>query len=932
MSQAQVEQYSGTSLSAFVVTLLSNGIVSFAFLAVFFLLRLRLKNVYEPRAYIPTVRKERRMEPLPSLGWPLVILNIFRHRKIIIERSGMDSYFFIRYLRFILIVFTPALLLIWPILLPINYAGGLGDNPPAGLLSVKGLDRFAFGNVPRTHTARYWAHIILAYLLISWFCYNVAVEMRHFVETRHDWLRSARHRASPQATTILVNSLPQDRRDDVGVRDLFEGLPGGVRRVWLNRDCSTLLNDVEDRVKIAKKLEAGVLGLMKTSQKGKPNRPHHRVIGNGRTCLPNWLFFIGHKVDTIDWCKEELTRLDSGIALTRENPNKLPASNSAFVQFNRQIAAHMAVQSLPSTELTKCQPRYLELDPRDVIWGNMARRWWERSLLTAAVWAGVIAFTIFFAIPVTFIGGLSNITSLIRVAPFLSFLTNVPPKYQGVITGLVPTVLMAAVLALVPVLMKLGARLQGHPTKTVVSLVVQEMYFFFLFVQLFLVITIASSVTAFINSAVQSPTRIPQLLATNMPKAATFYFSYFVLQGLSVSSGDLAQMLTLVKRFLLAPIVDSTPRQKWRRLNRLQSQNWGTTFPSFTVLACIGMIYSVIAPLILIFVVVAFALFVLDYIYNVMFVLDFDTDTGGLSFPAALNQTFVGAYFLELILTGLFFLVRNQDGNGVPCKVQGIFAIILFGLTIVFHLSLFRAYRPAVHFLPLDAAQLDQEAAVPELEQKDSVPVLDQIDSPPKLDGTDSLPARERLDVGRGQGQSETPQDSPPLSPASVKRALSGKRTSAQIARLRIVQADAAKSRDVEAPVVDENQEDLDEEIDTDDAFQHVALRRTRPCIWLPEDKLGVAKSEVEDLRRRGLWASTANAILDPDTGKVVVAEVDGGLDEDPADASQHDFAQDTQGTHHHHVAEKLRARLRRPHARTNPNPVYPPDFSRSWD
>lgn len=67
-----------------------------------------------------------------------------------------------------------------------------------------------------------------------------------------------------------------------------------------------------------------------------------------------------------------------------------------------------------------------------------------------------------------------------------------------------------------------------------------------------------------------------------------------------------------------------------------------------------------------------------------MYVFDYTTDTGGLSFPIAIQQLFVGVYFLELCLTGLFFLVRREDGSGVPCQAQGILMVVLIILTIIF--------------------------------------------------------------------------------------------------------------------------------------------------------------------------------------------------------------------------------------------------------
>ena len=83
-----------------------------------------------------------------------------------------------------------------------------------------------------------------------------------------------------------------------------------------------------------------------------------------------------------------------------------------------------------------------------------------------------------------------------------------------------------------------------------------------------------------------------------------------------------------------------------------------------------------------------------------MFVYDFVTDTGGLAFPKAIQQIFVGVYFLELCLTGLFFLVRNVDGTGVPCKIQGIFMVVLIILTIAFQVLFHRNVSSSSHKQP----------------------------------------------------------------------------------------------------------------------------------------------------------------------------------------------------------------------------------------
>ena len=62
-----------------------------------------------------------------------------------------------------------------------------------------------------------------------------------------------------------------------------------------------------------------------------------------------WMFslpFVGAQVDTIDHCRKELARLNVEIEEDQKDPEKFPLMNSAFIQFNHQVAAHMACQAV----------------------------------------------------------------------------------------------------------------------------------------------------------------------------------------------------------------------------------------------------------------------------------------------------------------------------------------------------------------------------------------------------------------------------------------------------------------------------------------------------------------------------------------------------------------------------------------------------------
>ena len=65
----------------------------------------------------------------------------------------------------------------------------------------------------------------------------------------------------------------------------------------------------------------------------------------------------------------------------------------------------------------------------------------------------ITALVVFWAIPVAFVGLISNITYLENFT-WLSWLTKIPNVIMGVISGLLPSVLLAVLMSLVPIVMR----------------------------------------------------------------------------------------------------------------------------------------------------------------------------------------------------------------------------------------------------------------------------------------------------------------------------------------------------------------------------------------------------------------------------------------------------------------------------------------------
>jgi hypothetical protein len=1215
-----------------------------------------------PKTYL--VPEKERTKP-PSVVWYGWVLELFKVTdNDIIAKCGLDAYFFLRYLFTLLKIFIPLACVIWPILLPLNFIDGNHaqfDRNVTGISDVSGLDTLAWSNVAPNHTSRYWAHLILAIVVVVWVCFIFFNELRGYIRVRQAYLTSPQHRLRASATTVLVTAIPKKWMTVEALDGLYDVFPGGIRNIWINRNFDDLSEKVHKAQEAALELEAAETKLIRLAKKNQLEKKkkdekkarkeagrkkqtkeelaqeqaeadakaqqvaagqgvssgdrhevrhtvddaldeedkdpeahdgsdhedehpeHHDMFGGvpifgkglktfgqgigqgvgimgagvgkaGKTLFggvkhvgddidnqiettngfqqiddnrfsmnglsngaplnlhrtfspeeeqeglgvhrskssrvgplhpaykaaapkvylpsqgrdqfntaprisdaevmqhemehhpdtfvhgtgmdgtgnakkssdrwkfwqapkgafpspipngfededfpfakdgqegdsdgdkkglakiknklpffhddeekpqeeypvafdeeldndkggdgepvwkkyveekdrptfrlplfswtPEWLpgvgwLGLGKKVDTIYYYRKQLATLNVEIEEDQQHPEKFPLMNSAFIQFNHQVAAHMACQSVSHHVPKQMAPRTIEISPNDVLWDNMSIKWWEAWLRTGAVFAMVTGMVIFWAIPVTWSASLSSISTLIRKYQWLSFLNQVPVNVIKVLQGILPAAVLAILLAIVPLILRLLARVQGNQTGMAAELSVQNYYFSFLFVQVFLVVSIASSVFQVLGN-ISDITSVPNTLAENLPKASNYFFSYMLLQALSTSAGALLQVVTLIKWYLFPKILDNTARSKWKRQTELPSVKWGSFFPVYTNFACIALVYSVVSPLILLFAIITFTLFWVAYRYNTLYVSRFELDTGGLLFPRAINQTFTGLYVMELCLIGLFLLVRDTD-NKVACSVQAIIMIVVAILTGLFQILLNQAFGPLFRYLPItledDAVRRDRDferlqakrlgldydpdehedsdgtrtrtnsayeqhsAAAAQLDGNTESIELHNIDPSPDRSGRQVVGLK-RLDPrnvitgkswahhdksSRSKNFGHYPQPGRPHMPHRRSRPSNNRQSHNS-------DLEAQKHLDSIGAALYGNMADEIEDLTPDErdllvqrAFQHSALRAPRPAVWIPRDDLGVSDDEVMRTRAftKQVWVTNEGTALD---------------------------------------------------------------------
>jgi len=577
----------------------------------------RLTHGSQPRTYLVSEQQRAKVSPSGILSW---ILLVFQTPDwVILQKSGLDAFFFLRYLRTLLKIFIPLSLTIIPILIPLNLFDG--KNAVEG---VQGLDRLSWGNVGLRHTDFYWAHLIMALSVIIFVCHTMYMELLEYIRVRQAYLTSPQHRLQDFANTILVTDIPKRFLSIPALTHLYSNFPGGIRTILINRDLAKLSRKVQERRKVVSTLEAAETKLMRLAMTssgarsgheltkdeegdtshpdveskeplwkrylGKKDREYMRLPIFSQTWMPS-IPFVGSKVDTIDHCWQEMARLNNEIDQDQREPEKYPLTSSAFIQFNTQEAAYMARQSLVHCTPLCLRSQYIEASPVDVRWESLSKKWWDRYARSALALIAVVSLIVAWAIPVAFTGLVSQITYLTGLLPWLHWIDRLPTWLLGSIEGVLPQLILTLLTMLLPLILRAITRRQGLLTEVAVELSLQKYYFAFLFVQVFLTVSLSSSITAVAQEILHGLDSLPTILATNLPKASNYFFSYLLLRGFSVSAGSLLQMGGLINWIVLAPITSHTPRQKWERQTGLPQMQWGTLFPIYTNLACIGKLY-----------------------------------------------------------------------------------------------------------------------------------------------------------------------------------------------------------------------------------------------------------------------------------------------------------------------------------------------------
>jgi hypothetical protein len=336
--------------------------------------------------------------------------------------------------------------------MPVNATGG-GDATE--------LNRISIGNVKkRKHL---YAHAAVAWVFFSFVMFTVARERLWLIGLRQAWNLSKTNAKRLSRRTVLFLSAPTAALDENNMQRFFGE---DAVRVWPVTKADKLRSLVSSRNSLVEELEGAELSLIqKANERGRKRqaknsrrdityeslsdgirkslRPTHRLKTSP----------VGKQVDSIDWYREQIKKKEEEIEKARESNESVESHGGAaavFVEFRSQAAAQRACQQIASADILSLTPRYTGVLPGEVIWENLtiapARRLSQDGIAVALV----IATIVFWSIPVSLVGAVSNIGYLANNVKWLEFLNKLPSQAISLLSGLLPPLLLSMLASYVP--------------------------------------------------------------------------------------------------------------------------------------------------------------------------------------------------------------------------------------------------------------------------------------------------------------------------------------------------------------------------------------------------------------------------------------------------------------------------------------------------
>ncbi|CAA7406884.1 unnamed protein product [Spirodela intermedia] len=648
----------------------------------------------------------------------------------VIAMAGVDAAVYLVFLGTALGILVLSGLVLLPVLLPVARTDNnlaLSKN-----ITFNDLDKLSMGNIkeksPRLWgflLATYWVSFVTFYVL--WRAYSHVSNLRATAKASSE--------VKPQDVALLVRDIPpvpkgQTRKEQVD--DYFRNLhPDTFYRSMVitdNTQANKIWEELEGYRKKLVRAEVVFSG-SKTAAKPEGQRPMNRT---------GFLGLVGKKVDTINFCNEKIKELEPKLEAEQKVTLREKQQNAAVVVFNSMSAAVAATQTLHA-QLVDTWTVSEAPEPRQLLWYNLPKRFFERKVRSLIVYVIVFLAVVFYMVPITFISAFTTLANLKKYLPFIKSVVDIP-AVKSVLEAYLPQIALIVFMALLPKFLLFLSRAEGIASESHVVRAASGKFFYFIIFNVFLGVTIGSTLFASFKEIEKKPNSIVPLLGSSLPKSATFFLTFVALKFFVGYGLELSRVIPLIiyrlkRRFLCK--TEGEIKQAWAP----GALGYATKVPNDMLIVTIVLCYSVIAPLIIPFGVLYFGLGWLVFRNQALKVYIPEYESYGRMWPHIHTRMIAALIIYQVTMFGYF---------GVKKFVYAPFMLPLPVLSFAFAFICNARFYKAFDRVPLEVAASHKAKQTPNLEALFSAYI------PPCLNSGDKFDDADQFEDARSQPASRT--------------------------------------------------------------------------------------------------------------------------------------------------------------------------------
>mmetsp|Transcript_11513 Transcript_11513/g.26695 ORF Transcript_11513/g.26695 Transcript_11513/m.26695 type:complete len:746 (-) Transcript_11513:70-2307(-) len=520
------------------------------------------------------------------------------------------------------------------------------------------FSKLTMANIVEERSTRYWGCAVMAWpvsAMVYYFIYSALSQVLLLKDAEERRVSPWRH------YSVLVHGIPEDSRS-----------PESVEK-HLKEQFGDKVGMVQSVKEMGKQYEKDFANYLKSwrawktaeaTYKAKPEKVPMTKDG--------FMGLLGKKVEAIPFHQGKTEEFRKKIDAKRAEYDSIKATRFAFVSFKTLGGAAEAIAKNTKGKWACTAVPH----PRELFWSTLVAG--KSDAANAGTKSGVIAATaviIIMFIPfMAFAMALVNLDDLAKEYDFLDWVNDVPEGILGFIQGLLPVLVVVILNALVLPIFKFMATKTGIIDIKRQHLWVMWMYFWFLFLDSFVVNLGVSSLFNQLQVIIDKPESLADLLGSAVPRSSGFFLCFVTLYALAGAPGKMALIGPLLKGIVLGKMA-KTDFAKEEALEPLPCL-YGDELARMCFIFVICASYVVIAPLMSVIGFVYFLLqFVSDkYLHNYVFKTEFHG--GGFLVVSAFQAVTFGVFVAQFVLFAVLLLEES------PAAI--VAAPLLFSIILVF--------------------------------------------------------------------------------------------------------------------------------------------------------------------------------------------------------------------------------------------------------